>query len=140
MELTRLEVTNWRGLSSAVLDFGSGVTIIGGPNECGKTSLRSALHAALVLTGKGAKEKKKLETFRPWDAKLYPKVQLDFKVDDKVVMVEKEFLRAKNWASLKLNGKLVAQDGEVQHPKHVRKTQSPFSSPGAPAARRLLKT
>ena len=114
MELTRLEVTNWRGLSTAVLDFGSGVTIIGGPNECGKTSLRSALHAALVMTGSGAKEKKKLETFRPWDTKLYPKVQLDFKVDDKVVMVEKEFLRTKNWASLKVNGKLVANDGEVQ--------------------------
>lgn len=115
MLLNQLEVTNWRGLQSFSLQFGEGITIIGGPNESGKTSLRSALYAALLLTGIRT-EKKALEAARPWETRLCPGVKLDFQVDGKPCRVEKQFLRAgKDWASLICNGRLLAQDNEVQN-------------------------
>ncbi|MHB2019828.1 MAG: ATP-binding protein [Candidatus Xenobia bacterium] len=114
MQLSRLEVKDWRGLSSAVLEFDKGITIVGGPNESGKTSLRSALRAALLLPTGARGEKKLLESHRPWDSKLYPRVQLDFVIDGVAWTVVKEFLRSKEWASLRQDGRLYAYDGEAQ--------------------------
>ncbi len=114
MHLTRLEVTNWRGLPTQVLDFDQDITVVGGPNESGKSSLRSALRAVLLLPTGARGEKKVIEANRPWDTKLYPKVKLDLVIDDKPCTVEKEFLRAKQWASLHYDGRLIAQDDDVQ--------------------------
>lgn len=115
MELSKLEVKNWRGVPQASITFGRGITIIGGPNECGKTSLRSALHAALVLPTGARGEQKMIEnTYRPWETKLFPTVKLQFSHEGKSIDVEKEFLRKKDWSSLRVDGRLIAQDGEVQ--------------------------
>jgi DNA repair exonuclease SbcCD ATPase subunit len=114
MKLERLEVTNWRGIDHQVIEFSDGVTIVGGPNECGKTSLRAALYAALLAPLGKSGEKKKLEANRPWKTSLYPKVHLQVNIDGKTCVVEKEFLRKKEWASLRIDGRLIAQDDEVQ--------------------------
>ena len=114
MELGKLDVKNWRGVPQASIDFAPGITIVGGPNECGKTSLRAALHAALVLPTGVRNEGKLLETYRTWETKLYPSVKLQFMHEGKTIDVEKEFLRKKDWSSLRVDGKLIAQDGEVQ--------------------------
>jgi uncharacterized protein YhaN len=114
MELNKLEVKSWRGVPQASIEFGRGITIIGGPNECGKTSLRTALHAALVRPTGLRNESKTLETFRTWETKLYPSVKLQFTHDGKLVDVEKEFLRKKDWSNLRVDGRLIATDGEVQ--------------------------
>lgn len=114
MHLTRLEVTNWRGLPSQVVEFDPDVTVVGGPNESGKSSLRAALRAALLLPTGARGEKKVIEANRPWDSKLYPKVRLDLEIGDKSCCVEKEFLRTKQWATLHFDGRLIAQDDDVQ--------------------------
>lgn len=114
MRLVKLEVTNWRGLQSKVIEFSDKVTVVGGPNECGKSSLRAALRAALLLPTGARGEKKVIEANRPWDTRLFPSVKLELVIDDKTCVVEKEFLRSKDWASLRVNGKLIAQDEEVQ--------------------------
>ncbi len=114
MKLNRLSLENWRGIKKASIEFGPAITIVGGPNESGKSSMRDALRAALLLTGE-RKEKKILEACRPWDTKLNPKVKLDFVCADTICSVQKEFLRKKGeWATLECNGKLKATDEIVQ--------------------------
>lgn len=114
MKLVRLAVTNWRGISQYDVDFDDKITVVGGPNESGKSSLRAALRAALLRPSNARGEKKLLERERPWDTKLYPTVELEFSVNGELCSVRKEFLRAKNWADLKRNGRLIAQDDQVQ--------------------------
>lgn len=114
MKLNRLTVENWRGIKNATLDFDKGVTIVGGPNESGKSSLKNALRAALLLPTGVRGEKKILEANRPWETRLFPMVELELIVEDKVCVVHKEFLRTKKWAELQVNGRLVAEDEEVQ--------------------------
>jgi DNA repair exonuclease SbcCD ATPase subunit len=112
--LVRLEVAHWRGLESQVVDFGSGVTVVGGPNESGKSSLRLALRAALLLPTDKRGEKRVLESHRPWKTRLFPSVTLDFVLDDSRFRIEKEFLRPKGWGVLRRDGRIVAQDEEAQ--------------------------
>jgi hypothetical protein len=114
MELKRLEVEHWRGLSEkTAVPFDPRITMIGGPNESGKSSLRHALRAALLLPSGARGEKKQLEALRPWDTKLYPRVLLEIEIGGDTWLVEKTFLRGKDWATLKKGGRLVATDGEV---------------------------
>ncbi len=44
MRITRLEVTNFRNLSSVAIDCGPGLNIFQGPNGAGKTALLEAVH------------------------------------------------------------------------------------------------
>lgn len=114
MKLVRLEVTNWRGLPAASLSFGEGITVVGGPNESGKSSLRAALRAALLLPMGTRGEGKLLESNRPWETALNPTVELEFVLDGTNCLVKKQFLRKKQWASLHCDTRLKAEDDEVQ--------------------------
>jgi recombinational DNA repair ATPase RecF len=114
MRLVNLEVKNWRGFGNTRLEFNEGITIVGGPNESGKTSLRMALRSALLVPTHAHKETKLIEAHRPWQTKLNPKVKLHFTLANEACVVEKEFLRKKDWASLTRAGRLIAEDGEVQ--------------------------
>ena len=49
MRLHRLEVQDFRGIHSATIAFGPGLTVLHGPNELGKSTLVEAIHAALFL-------------------------------------------------------------------------------------------
>jgi DNA repair exonuclease SbcCD ATPase subunit len=114
MFISKLEVANWRGIAEATLQFHEGVTVVGGPNESGKSSLRAALKAALLLPTGARGEKKVLEANRPWETKHFPRVRLEFQIEGKNCAVEKEFLRPKQWASLYVSDRVVAQDDDVQ--------------------------
>ncbi|MBY0551061.1 MAG: AAA family ATPase [Candidatus Obscuribacterales bacterium] len=114
MQLVRLEVTNWRGVASKVIEFDEKITVVGGENESGKSSLRAALRAALLMPSGKVGEKKKLERERPWETSLYPTVELEFIANGVTCTVKKEFLRKKEWAQLRRDGRLVAQDDQVQ--------------------------
>ncbi|MBY0549684.1 MAG: AAA family ATPase [Candidatus Obscuribacterales bacterium] len=114
MQLVRLEVTNWRGVASKVIEFDERITVVGGENESGKSSLRAALRAALLMPSGKVGEKKKLERERPWETSLYPTVELEFVANGVTCSVKKEFLRKKEWAQLRRDGRLVAQDDQVQ--------------------------
>lgn len=115
MHIESMEVSNWRSIAARKIEFSKGITVIGGANETGKSSLRGALRSALLLPTKARGETKLIEANRPWRTSLNPKVRLCFDLKGKPCVVEKEFLRRKSWASLMHEGRLVAQDDEVQN-------------------------
>lgn len=49
MRLESLEVRDFRGVQTATIAFGPGVTVLHGPNELGKSTLVEAIHAALFV-------------------------------------------------------------------------------------------
>jgi DNA repair exonuclease SbcCD ATPase subunit len=49
VRLDSLEVRDFRGIHSATIPFGCGVTVLHGPNELGKSTLVEAIHAALFV-------------------------------------------------------------------------------------------
>lgn len=49
MRLQRLEVQDFRGIHAATIVFGSGLTVLHGPNELGKSTLVEAIRAALFV-------------------------------------------------------------------------------------------
>lgn len=112
MQLRRVEVSNWRGVESAVLEFGDGITIVGGRNESGKSTIRDALRSGYLLPQKG--DRKSLEKKRPWGADVYPTVKIEFQLNGEKWEIQKELLRKKGWAELRHQGRLVAQDEQVQ--------------------------
>ena len=62
MRLTRLKLTNWRGIGSREVALGDGVTIIEGPNEIGKSSTIEALRMLIeTLDSSGKQEVKAVQ-------------------------------------------------------------------------------
>lgn len=112
MQLRRVEVSNWRGVESATLEFGEGITIVGGRNESGKSTIRDALRSGYLLPQKG--DKKSLEKKRPWGADVHPTVKIEFQIKGEKWEIQKELLRKKGWAELRHQGRLIAQDEQVQ--------------------------
>ena len=43
MRLHSITLTNYRGIAESTVEFGSGVTIVEGPNEVGKSSIQEAI-------------------------------------------------------------------------------------------------
>lgn len=112
MQLRKVQVNNWRGVETATLEFGDGITIVGGQNESGKSTIRDALRSGYLLPQKG--DRKSLEKKRPWGADVFPSVKIEFQLNGQSWMIQKDFLRKKGWAELRHQGKLVAEDEQVQ--------------------------
>ncbi len=88
--LRTLEVWNWQGLEHEVLGpFDDGLNLIDGPNESGKSRLRSAFDYALMLTHRGQGKRAHL---RSKGSTGTPRVKLDFELDGVAYTVEKQFL------------------------------------------------
>ena len=49
MRLLSLSVENFRGVRKAAIEFGPGLNVLHGPNDLGKSSLATAIRAALLL-------------------------------------------------------------------------------------------
>lgn len=94
------------------LEFAEGLTVIGGPNESGKSTLREALGAALFYpAGSTKKEVKDLAT---WGSSSPPVVRLGFRLQGEEWRVEKTFGRKKGGAALHRGDRLVAEDNDAQ--------------------------
>lgn len=62
MRFVNLEVSWFQGVRSARVDFGPGLNILYGPNDLGKSTLATAIRAALLLQTNSAEA----DLFHPW--------------------------------------------------------------------------
>ena len=88
MWIKRLQVTDWAGIAAAAIDLEPGLNVLYGPNELGKSSLVSAIRAALLLQSTSAAA----EPLRDWHADAPPVVTLTFEQEaQRVWRVRKSF-------------------------------------------------
>ena len=91
MRIIRIEVRNFRKLRSAIAldNLGTGLTIIAGSNEDGKSTLLEAVRCALfqkhTLTGEHA------DSLQPFNSNVRPQVTVEFELDWQRYTIEKAF-------------------------------------------------
>ncbi|MCB1859713.1 MAG: AAA family ATPase [Gammaproteobacteria bacterium] len=93
MRLIRLKIENWRGVVCREITLGSGVTIIEGPNEIGKSSLIEALQ--LLFTELDTTSKTIVKAVQPVGADLGSLVQAEFVSGPYQAVYTKRFNRQK---------------------------------------------
>ncbi|MGE0433663.1 MAG: AAA family ATPase, partial [Planctomycetota bacterium] len=98
MKVLRVRVQCFQGIESADIEFGPGLNILYGPNDLGKTSIASAVRAALLLRASA----KAGDAHAPWHRDASPEVELTLKTDDdRVWRVRKVFnSTGSGWAEL----------------------------------------
>lgn len=75
--LERLEVSAFMAIAKAEVSFGPGLTVLHGPNDLGKSTLVTALRAALLLPASSSDA----DAYRPWYSSQTPRVVLTFRDD-----------------------------------------------------------
>lgn len=90
MILHRLRVRRFLGLRDATFTFAPGVNVVIGPNESGKSTLRSAIFAVLYANPATTSTKFRDE-IRSWGAGDPPDLVLEFTVDGKPYTLVKDF-------------------------------------------------
>lgn len=85
MRLCRIEVADFGCIESAAVEFGPGLNVLYGPNDLGKTTLASAVRAALLLQPSSSAA----QDFRPWHNDRDPRVNLEFEHGGRFWRVEK---------------------------------------------------
>lgn len=125
MQLQRIRVTNFRKLTGPVeiAELPSGLAVICGANEEGKSTLLEAIRAALFekhsLKGEAAR------AMQPLGANVAPEVELDFIVDDTAYRLWKRFVSK---ATVKLSG--AGQTWENDAAEEQLQTLLGFARPG----------
>ncbi|MDF0530334.1 AAA family ATPase [Tsukamurella sp. 8F] len=90
MRLHRLKVTDFRGVAAREVEFAAtGVTLLTGPNEAGKSSLLEAL--GLLLEVKSTSKSRRVEAVLPADRDVAPEVEAELTVGPY------RFVYAKRW-------------------------------------------
>jgi hypothetical protein len=74
MRLLALSVEHFRGVRKSRLEFGAGLNVLHGPNDLGKSTLATAIRAALLLQTSSSESKE----FVSWNSGGDPKVELVF--------------------------------------------------------------
>jgi hypothetical protein len=74
MRFTKLVVESFQAIERAELEFGPGLNVVYGPNDLGKSTLATALRAALLVPPKSSEAL----SFTPWYADAVPRVSLTF--------------------------------------------------------------
>ncbi len=74
MRWSKLQVENFKAITSAELEFGPGLNVLYGPNDLGKSTLGIALRAALLLPSNSSAADK----YVPWQEQVVPIVTLTF--------------------------------------------------------------
>ncbi|MDB4988762.1 MAG: hypothetical protein JWN04_3940, partial [Myxococcaceae bacterium] len=78
MRFSRLAVHAFRAIQHAEMDFGPGLNVLYGPNDLGKSTLATAIRAALLVAPGSAEASR----FAPWPVDASPRVVLTFIDDD----------------------------------------------------------
>jgi DNA repair exonuclease SbcCD ATPase subunit len=89
MRLHRATLRNYRIHRQLSVDFNAASTLIGGPNESGKSTLVEAIHRALFLKAKGNTEAHREMVAQGVDAT--PEVQLEFEAGGRRWQLSKSF-------------------------------------------------
>lgn len=88
MRFVDLEVKSFQAIASARVEFAPGLNVLYGQNDLGKSTLVTALRAALLIPAKSSEG----NTFIPWFRDAIPRVVLTFEADDgRFWRVTKEF-------------------------------------------------
>ncbi len=87
MRILKLEVDNFRGIRAASISFGSGLNVVYGPNDLGKSTLAEAIRAALLVPTKSKEGK----SYIRWDDSAPAGVSLTFESGGKLWRVRKTF-------------------------------------------------
>ena len=92
MRLHRIRLTNFRGVEDNEVEFAtSGVTIIEGPNEIGKSSISEAL--TLVLEVMHDSQKQEIKDVKPVHADVGPRVEVELTTGPYRLVYTKQWLR-----------------------------------------------
>lgn len=100
MVITRLEIRRFRRFREARFDFKPGLNIVRGPNEAGKTTLRSALLAALF--GNPTSVSEATQRWVSWGESEKPELRLELNAGQRRLQLRKDFS----------SGKIFLLDGE----------------------------
>lgn len=112
MYLKSLRITNYRAHKSTTVEFDRHLTLIGGPNESGKSTLVEAAHRALFLKSRTSGEYQKsmisLHTAEP------PEVELKFRKDNHDYTIHKRFAATRGTALLTSSNGLNLRNDEAE--------------------------
>jgi len=87
VRLVKLDVDNFRGIRAASVTFSSGLNVLHGPNDLGKSTLAEAIRAALLVPPKSKEGK----SYVGWDTSAPARVVLTFESGSKLWRVHKTF-------------------------------------------------
>jgi len=88
MILRRLRVRRFLGFVDDTFEFAPGINVVVGPNESGKSSLRTAIRAALFGNPSTTAA---LDVYRTWGTDQLPVLELEFDVDGRRYRLVKDF-------------------------------------------------
>ena len=92
MKLHRVRLLNYRGVTESDVSFSeSGVTIVEGPNEIGKTSIPEALDLAIELPD--SSQKAQVKSVKPVDRDEGPEVEITLSSGQYDLVYQKRWLR-----------------------------------------------
>jgi DNA repair exonuclease SbcCD ATPase subunit len=89
MRFVTADIRNYRLIRNVHVDFGAELTLIGGPNESGKSTIAEALHRVLFLKSRGNSEPIRRMKSVVWNED--PEVQLRFEMHGKEYELIKRF-------------------------------------------------
>ena len=114
MRLHSITVRNYRIHHERTVDFDPSLTLIGGPNEAGKSTLVEAAHRALFLKAKGTGEAYKVMTSRISDG--HPEVEVEFFAGGQIYRIFKRFSGNNGIARLSVNNvpKFQGEEAEAE--------------------------
>ncbi len=93
MKLVRLVLENWRGVETREIEFASGVTLIEGPNEIGKSTLVEALRT--LFDELDSSNKKIVKAIQPIGQDVGSRVEAEIITGDYHIVYSKTFNRGK---------------------------------------------
>ena len=92
MRFLRLRLANYRGINACEVNFGSsGITLVQGPNEAGKTSLGEAI--GLLFEYPDSSKHRNVEVIRPVDRDEGPEIELEAESGSYVFTYFKRFYK-----------------------------------------------
>ncbi|HEY3247657.1 MAG TPA: AAA family ATPase [bacterium] len=89
MILRRLRLRRFLGFADRTFDFAPGINVVVGPNESGKSSLRTAIRAALY--GNPSSMSAQVDTYRTWGTDQLPALDLEFEIDGRRYRLSKDY-------------------------------------------------
>jgi uncharacterized protein YhaN len=113
MRITRLALTDIRRHRSLELCPASGITVIRGPNESGKSTIQQALEAALFR--RAASVAAEVQALRSWDAAGDPTIELEFETDGVPARLVKVFAGTKGSVRLEVGEAVETDPGRIEH-------------------------
>ena len=93
MKLHRIRLRNFRGVTESAVSFAeSGVTIVEGPNEIGKSSIAEALQMAIEVLD--SSQKAQVRAVKPVDSDVGPEVEIEMSSGKYTLVYQKRWLRS----------------------------------------------